>query len=118
MEMYKRIKRLTYVKYVCVGLPTLTLMLLFSGCAGYRGYVLIREKATDKVTVRDKGIINKKPIFGKGVDFWANKECDFEYSIDKDGKKTYKFSSKKDSIWSKIWGSWKMIKPNSVEIGK
>ena len=87
-----------------------------TGC-GYRGYIIVRDNPTDIVSVKKQGIIHKKDITGKGVDFYANSEMDFEYSVDKDGKKTYKFSSKKDSIWTKIWGSWKMIKPNSVDIG-
>ena len=94
-----------------------SIALMLSGCASFKGYVLIRDNPTDKVSVRDKGIIKKKPIFGKGVDFYANKECDFEYSIDKDGKRTYKFSSKKDSWITKFFGGWKMVKPDSVGVG-
>ena len=100
-------------KYIIV---TLTALLL-SSC-GYKGYIIVRDNKTDVVSVKKEGIIKKKDITGKGVDFYANSEMDFEYSVDKDGKKTYKFSSKKDSIWTKVWGSWKMIKPNEVSVGK
>ena len=92
-------------------------LLCLSGCASFKGYVLIRDNPTDRVSVRDKGIIKKKPILGKGIDFWASKECDFEYSIDKDGKRTWKFSSKKDSFLTKLLGGWKTVKPDNVSMG-
>ena len=98
-------------------IAVLLTIIAFSGC-GYKGYIIVRDNKSDVVSVKKQGIIHKKDITGKGVDFYANSEMDFEYSVDKDGKKTYKFSSKKDSIWTKIWGSWKMVKPNEVSVGK
>ena len=98
-------------------IAVLLTIMAFSGC-GYKGYIIVRDNPTDIVSVKKQGFIKKKDITGKGVDFYANSEMDFEYSVDKDGKKTYKFSSKKDSIWTKIWGSWKMVKPNEVSVGK
>ena len=88
-----------------------------TGCAGYRGYALIREKSTDRVSVKDKGLIKKEPIFGKGVDFWSNKPITIKMTIDKEGNITYEYSSQKVSVWEKIFGTWKMIKPNSMNIG-
>ena len=90
---------------------------MLTGCAGYRGYVLIRDKPTDRVTVKDKGLIKKTPIYGKGIDVWSNKPLIIKMTIDKDGNITYEFSSQKTSFWEKVWGSWKMLKPNSVDIG-
>ena len=104
------------IKAIFIIAVLLTIM-AFSGC-GYKGYIIVRDNKSDVVSVKKQGIIKKKDITGKGVDFYANSEMDFEYSVDKDGKKTYKFSSKKDSIWTKIWGSWKMVKPNEVSVGK
>ena len=88
-----------------------------TGC-GYRGYIIVRDNKADVVSVKKEGIIKKKDITGKGVDFYANSEMDFEYSVDKDGKKTYKFSSKKDSWVTKLLGGWKIVKPDNVEVGK
>ena len=92
-------------------------ILAISGCAGYRGYALIREKSTDRVSVKDKGLFKKEPILGKGIDFWSNKPMIIKMSRDKDGNVTYEYSSQKTSVWEKIFGTWKMIKPNSVDIG-
>ena len=92
-------------------------IIAFSGCAGYRGYALVREKSTDRVSVKDKGLFKKEPIFGKGIDFWSNKPMIIKMSRDKDGNITYEYSSQKTSVWEKIFGTWKMIKPNSVDIG-
>lgn len=100
-------------KYIVI---TLTALLL-QGCASYKGYIIIREEKTDVVSVKKEGFIKKKDITGKGCDFYANKECDFEYSVDKDGKKTYKFSSKKDSFLTKLFGGWKVLKPDNVNMG-
>ena len=105
------------IAFIFISFLIVIVTLSMGGC-GYRGYIIVRDNPTDIVSVKKQGIIHKKDITGKGVDFYANSEMDFEYSVDKDGKKTYKFSSKKDSIWTKIWGSWKMVKPNEVSVGK
>ena len=65
-----------------------------TGC-GYRGYIIVRDNKADVVSVKKEGIIKKKDITGKGVDFYANSEMDFEYSVDKDGKKHISFPAKK-----------------------
>ena len=93
-------------------------MLVMSGCAGYRGYALIRENSTDSVTVKDNGIIKKKPIYGKGIDFWSNKPMIIKMTVGKDGNITYEYSSKKTSFWEKIFGGYKVLKPDNVGIGK
>ena len=95
----------------------LIVIVALSGCAGYRGYALIREKSTDRVSVKDKGLMKKEPIFCKGIDFWSNKPITIKMTIDKDGNITYEYSSQKVSVWEKIFGTWKMIKPNSMNIG-
>lgn len=107
-------KEVTIIIYVIL---FLVVAMSFCGCAGFRGYVLIRDNPTDKVTIKENGIFQKKPIYGKGCDFYANRECDFEYSVDKDGKITYKFSSKKDSFFTKLLGGWKILKPDNVNMG-
>lgn len=105
-------------KYLIIILAGLMLAgLMLTGCAGYRGYALIREKATDRVTVKDNGLLKKKPIYGKGIDFWSNKPMIIKMTIDKDGNITYEYSSKKTSFWEKIFGSYKVLKPNAVNIG-
>ena len=102
---------------VALSIVLVIAMLVMSGCAGYRGYALIREKSTDRVSVKDKGLFKKEPILGKGIDFWSNKPMIIKMSSDKDGNVTYEYSSQKTSVWEKIFGTWKIIKPNSVDIG-
>ena len=106
----KRIIAFIFISFLIV-------IVALSGCAGYRGYALIREKSTDRVSVKDKGLMKKEPIFGKGIDFWSNKPMIIKMSRDKDGNITYEYSSQKASVWEKIFGTWKMIKPNSMNIG-
>ena len=105
------------ISIVALSIVFVIAILAISGCAGYRGYALIREKSTDRVSVKDKGLFKKEPILGKGIDFWSNKPMIIKMSRDKDGNVTYEYSSQKTSVWEKIFGTWKMIKPNSVDIG-
>ena len=105
------------ISIVALSIVFVIAILAISGCAGYRGYALIREKSTDRVSVKDKGLFKKEPILGKGIDFWSNKPMIIKMSRDKDGNITYEYSSQKTSVWEKIFGTWKMIKPNSVDIG-
>jgi len=91
-------------------------IIAFTGC-GYKGYIIVRDDKADVVSVKDKGLIKKEPILGKGVDVWSNKPMIIKMSRDKDGNITYEYSSQKTSVWEKIFGTWKMIKPNSVDIG-
>jgi len=93
----------------------LTIM-AFSGC-GYKGYIIVRDNKADVVSVKKQGIIHKKDITGKGVEVWSNKPMIIKMSRDKDGNVTYEYSSQKTSVWEKIFGTWKIIKPNSVDIG-
>ena len=37
---------------------------------------------------------------------------------DKDGNITYEYSSQKTSVWEKIFGTYKVLKPNEVSVGK
>ena len=105
------------IAFIFIAMLIVVVTLSMGGC-GYRGYIIVRDDKADVVSVKKQGIIHKKDITGKGVDFYANKEMDFEYSEDKDGKKTYKFSSKKDSWVTKLLGGWKIVKPDNVEVGK
>ena len=105
------------ISIVALSIVLVIAILAISGCAGYRGYALIREKSTDRVSVKDKGLFKKEPILGKGIDFWSNKPMIIKMSRDKDGNVTYEYSSQKTSVWEKIFGTWKIIKPNSVDIG-
>jgi len=88
------------MKMSIIALSIVLAMAVFAmtGCAGYRGYALIRENTTDRVTVKDNGILKKKPIYGKGVDFWSNKPITIKVTIGKDGNITYEYSSKKDKF--------------------
>ena len=100
-------------KYIIV---TLTALLL-SGC-GYKGYIIVRDNKTDVVSVKKEGIIKKKDITGKGVDVWSNKPLIIKMTKDKDGNITYEYSSQKTSVWEKIFGTYKVLKPNEVSVGK
>ena len=103
---------------VALSIVLVIAMLVMSGCAGYRGYALIREKSTDRVSVKDKGLFKKEPILGKGIDFWSNKPMIIKMTVGKDGNITYEYSSKKTSFWEKIFGGYKVLKPDNVGIGK
>jgi len=100
-------------KYIIV---TLTALLL-SSC-GYKGYIIVRDNKTDVVSVKKEGIIKKKDITGKGVDVWSNKPLIIKMTKDKDGNITYEYSSQKTSVWEKIFGTYKVLKPNEVSVGK
>jgi len=100
-------------KYIIV---TLTALLL-SGC-GYKGYIIVRDNKADVVSVKKEGIIKKKDITGKGVDVWSNKPLIIKMTKDKDGNITYEYSSQKTSVWEKIFGTYKVLKPNEVSVGK
>jgi len=100
-------------KYLIV---TLTALLL-SGC-GYKGYIIVRDNKADVVSVKKEGIIKKKDITGKGVDVWSNKPLIIKMTKDKDGNITYEYSSQKTSVWEKIFGTYKVLKPNEVSVGK
>jgi len=95
----------------------LIVIMAFSGC-GYRGYIIVRDNPTDIVSVKKEGIIKKKDITGKGVDVWSNKPLIIKMTKDKDGNITYEYSSQKTSVWEKIFGTYKVLKPNEVSVGK
>ena len=103
---------------VALSIVLVMALLAMAGCAGYRGYALIREKSTDRVSVKDKGLFKKEPILGKGIDFWSNKPMIIKMTVGKDGNITYEYSSKKTSFWEKIFGGYKVLKPDNVGIGK
>ena len=95
----------------------LIVIMAMTGC-GYRGYIIVRDNPTDIVSVKKQGIIHKKDITGKGVDVWSNKPLIIKMTKDKDGNITYEYSSQKTSVWEKIFGTYKVLKPNEVSVGK